>query len=400
MSKRSHIESTGGVPDQAGPVPKRTRPVQDDSSDALQTMIDNVEELASCLRRLQSEKAKKDSHLPLKLDDIERLSQKLVPALQDLKAQSKPSTSKVNDTASLQIPPNAIVTKWTAATLSKSHPPLPAVLDEVLKTAALTHSGMTKQPSDPSYERLEWIGDAYCYMIASSLIYQTFPNLDPGKCSQHREILIRNSTLCTYTRLYNLDKHANFPEEFGLQGRIGGTSASDKQRQKVLGDIFEAYVGAVILSDPQNGVQRAAEWLKALWGPELADAIRKEENTKPATSQISPKTELERAISVPGVKIQYRDLPNYRKDKMTKLPMFTVGCFLTGWGETDKQIGFGSALGKKEAGAKAAQLALDNRKLIKVYMDKKKEHMEARAAAQAEAEAKAAAEAFGSVPGN
>ena len=80
--------------------------------------------------------------------------------------------------------------------------------------------------------------------------------------------------------------------------------------------------------------------------------------------------------------------------------MFTVGCFLTGWGETDKQIGFGSALGKKEAGAKAAQLALDNRKLLKVYIDKKKEYMEARAAAQAEAEAKAAAVASGGGSGN
>lgn len=285
--------------------------------------------------------------------------------------------------------------------MSKSHPPLPAVLDEALKTAALTHTGMTKHPSDPSYERLEWIGDSYVYMIASLLVFQTFPDLEPGRCAQFRETLIRNATLCKYTRHYGLDRIANFPEEFGLEGRIGGTSASDKQRMKVLGDIFEAYVGAVILSDPENGVQRAADWLKALWGPELENEIRREENKKPATtSQLSPKTELERAIAVQGVKILYRDLPNFKKDKMTKLPLFTVGCFLTGWGETDKQLGFGSALGKKEAGAKAAQMALDNRKSLKPYIDMKKEHMEARAAAQAEAEAKAAAEASGDLPGN
>jgi len=348
MSKRSHIESTGGIPDTAGPVSKRTRPAQDGNSDA----------------------------------------------------QSQNSAGKINNTALPQIPPLAIVTKWTAVTLSRSRPPLPAVLDEALKTAALTHSGMRKNPLDASYERLEWIGDSYLYTIASSLVFQTFPDLDPGKCSQLRERLIRNATLCHYTRHYGLDKIAIFPEEFALQGRIGGTSASDKQRQKALGDIFESYVGAVILSDPENGVQRAADWLKALWGPELENDIRREEAKKPQTSLIGPKTELERAIVSPGVKIQYKDLPNYRKDKTTNLQLFTVGCFLTGWGETDKQLGFGSALGKKEAGAKAAQMALENRKLIQVYIDKKKAHLEARAAAQAVAEAKAAAETSGDLPGN
>jgi ribonuclease-3 len=48
-----------------------------------------------------------------------------------------------------------------------------------------------------------------------------------------------------------------------------------------------------------------------------------------------------------------------RKDSETKLPLFTVGVYLTGHG-------------KKEAGMKAAQVALDNSKAMKTYAEKKR----------------------------
>jgi ribonuclease-3 len=44
-----------------------------------------------------------------------------------------------------------------------------------------------------------------------------------------------------------------------------------------MGDIFEAYVAAVILSDPAGGLARAISWLKALWGMTLRKEIIQEE---------------------------------------------------------------------------------------------------------------------------
>ncbi|KAL2264275.1 hypothetical protein VTK26DRAFT_8478 [Humicola hyalothermophila] len=242
---------------------------------------------------------------------------------------------------------------------------------------------MRKSLSDPSYERLEWIGDAYLEVIASELIFQTFPTLEPGKCSHYREMLVRNSTLGQFSVHYGLDKRANFPAEFGLGGRPNGTKASEKQRAKALGDIFEAYVGALVRSDREHGFRRAAEWLKALWGPVLERQIRDEEGGGNARGDrdISAKTQLEQAIGAPGVKIEYRDLPSTgKKDRDTKQPLYAVGCFLHGWGEEGLQLGYGSALGKKEAGQRAAQMALENKKLIKKYGEKKKAFMAARAA--------------------
>lgn len=380
MSKRSHPDTLDYGSDTASPVSKRAKG-GGDSSDALQLILEKAEKLISCIRELQSAKSKQKDPSALKFEDLEEsnkkilstLSQNLLPALQELAIPAQKGSDENKDPPAMVIPSVGMVTKWTGPAIDRRwEPPLPQILDPELETAALTHSGMTTKSSDLSYERLEWIGDAYLYIIASSLVYQTFPRMDPGKCSQAREILIRNSTLAKYSVRYGLHKRANFPAEFGLGGRAGGTAASDKQKVKARGDIFESYVGAIILSDPEHGIQRAADWLKALWGPELLKEVRKEEgNPQILPNEIAPKTELERAIGAKGVRIEYRDMPNAKKDKKTNLPMFTVGCYLHGWGEVDKQLGFGCALGKKEAGQKAAQMALDNTKMLKVYRDKK-----------------------------
>ncbi len=304
------------------------------------------------------------------------------PALKRTKPDTTTTTTSPGPQPSPQIPPWTIFTKWTSSAITQAYPPLPPVLDASLETAALTHSGMRKHLSDPSYERLEWIGDVYLELIASELIAQTFPTLDPGRCSHYREMLVRNSTLGQFSVHYGLDKRANFPAEFGLGGRPAGTTASEKQRAKVLGDIFEAYVGALVRSDPENGMGRAAEWLKLLWGPVLERQIREEETGgRVKDRELNPKTQLEQLIGAAGVKIEYRDLPSSgKKDRDTKQDLFFVGCFLNGWGESNLQLGYGSALGKKEAGQKAAVKALENKKLMKKFADKKKALIAARAA--------------------
>jgi ribonuclease-3 len=172
-------------------------------------------------------------------------------------------------------------------------------------------------------------------------------------------------------------------------------NAKDTKMIKVLGDVFEAYVGAVVLSDPVHGLSRAMQWLKDLWSMEIKSLIIREEGdaagrsfqspmwhlganssvvdqTDPSLAPLNPKDELQKALGAKGIKISYRDSAPQEKDPKNKLPIFTVGVYLDGWGEKDKVLGFGRAHGKKEAGAKAAAAALDNKKQMKIYMEKKK----------------------------
>lgn len=170
-------------------------------------------------------------------------------------------------------------------------------------------------------------------------------------------------------------------------------ASKQHEKIKILGDIFEAYIAAVILSDPANGVARCSEWLKQLWSTTLEKDIRAQEhapkldspmwrlrgNAEPvifaaskSETVLPSKERLKNLIGVKGITLTYKDAAPERKDKSNKLPVFTVGVYLDGWGEKDKQLGFGSAHGKKEAASKAAEMALANTKLMNMYAEKKR----------------------------
>lgn len=426
MGKRSASELvTEGLQDETAGA---KRPRLQDTAAALSLLERHADDLVECLRSLRaSHKSTRNSHLAT-------LSHTLLPAFamlgsskdQDqvcqLDADKVPldTSEKAANFATKQqqevggskaskeakggrdhelFHSGTILTKWDAKKIPSSLPPLPEILDPAIEKVALTHSGTTNSNFDLSYERLEWIGDAYLYLIASAFIYQTFASLSPGRCSQLREQLVRNSTLGEYTRQYGLDKRASFPKEF-YNINNGGNRATDKERKKALGDLFEAYVGAVIQSDPANGVARASHWLKELWSITLADQLREESRKPQSKSQgflvpsLGPSTDTTRietatATKVPEIAPKVRlageiacgkvavveyldmDLGKQKRDKGTNLPLFGIGCYFTGWGEKKKLLGTGSDLSKKEAGQKAAKQALANRKLIQPLAEKK-----------------------------
>lgn len=146
---------------------------------------------------------------------------------------------------------------------------------------------------------------------------------------------------------------------------------------KVLGDVFEAYVAAVIYSDPKDGIEKVSNWLKALWAGTLSkeileqDEVNKASQTGPAVvATTSAKQELATQIVSRGIRLTYKDADIPGKDPVTGFPLYTVGVYLEGWGEKNKLLGSGTALGKKEAGAKAAEEAL--KRDLYVYREKKR----------------------------
>jgi len=278
------------------------------------------------------------------------------------------------------------VAPWAAADIPKKLPPLPEVRDPTLKAGAFIHQGITSgRDTDLSYERLEWVGDAYLYITSTLLISQTFPTLTPGKCSQMRERIVKNVQLAEYARQYGFEARAKLPEQ--------ENSKPPTERAKMFGDMFEAYVAAIILSDPVNGVTTCTEWLKAVWSMTLEKDIRAADrsarfdsplwnlrgavetvqvNTPKERQDLPPKDKLRKLIVSPGVDLTYRDCAPVKKDPYNRLATFSIGVYMTGWGEKDKQLGFGTGTGKKEAGFKAAEMALANTKLMNVYVEKKR----------------------------
>jgi ribonuclease III len=267
----------------------------------------------------------------------------------------------------LKVPSFFATTPMDVSDIPKTLPPLPEVLDGELEMAAFTHHSV-ETVKGKNYQLLEWIGDSYLHIISTVLITQTFHIPSEGDLSLLREILVRNSTLAGYSAWYQFEKRAKVPPQVP---------------KKVWGDIFEAYVAAIILSDPVDGLPRTISWLKALWAASLERQLRQLAQSKAqplqsdASKLIQEKTMKERlaeALLVPGIKISYEARDKMKTDRDHKLSLFTVDAFLIGWGERTF-LGSGTARGKGEAGNKAAQMALANKKLIKVFSDKKKAYL-------------------------
>ncbi|KAI5285121.1 hypothetical protein KEM54_000818 [Ascosphaera aggregata] len=230
-------------------------------------------------------------------------------------------------------------------------PAPPLIRDEVLKNAVFTHQSIA--PDDPegkretNYDKLEFLGDAYIQILSTRFAWSRFSHLRTGRISQIREILVNNETLGTFAVAYGFDKTLRVKESYKELPKLWA---------KIKGDVFEAYVGAVVLSNPINGYEIVEDWLSELWTPKVQGIAR-----EPPVKHY--KEDLAKKIAGKGVKIRYIDESPAVRHKMG-VHTFYIGVYLTGWGCTNRHLGSGKGPNKVEAGNEAALHALENHPLI------------------------------------
>lgn len=228
---------------------------------------------------------------------------------------------------------------------TERHPPaLPSVLNGSLEQAAFRHPGVHSDLG--SYDRLEILGDAYIELVATKLVWDRFPDLPSGRISQIRETLVKNETLAEYADMYGMDRRAILPKDLPKQS---------KRWTKTMGDIFESYVAAVIVSDPKNGYHSVEKWLTQLWTPKLVGLDQRKVTLA--------KQELAKKVMGKRVKLQYVD-EHEPMQLQGGLQTFFIGVYLTGWGWTNRHLGSGKGSNKTIAGDQAAEAALLNTDLM------------------------------------
>lgn len=259
---------------------------------------------------------------------------------------------------------------------------LPAIppITPALEKAVFTHQGMgpastTTTTQELTYDRLEFLGDAYIEVIATRLIWATYQSLPAGRMSQIRELLVKNETLYEYAVGYAFDKRLRAQDHVLQQQQ----REDAKRWLKVVADVFEAYVAAVVLSDAQHGFRLAEEWLGALWAPKLRDV-------KAAAPNLRAKEELARKVLARGIKLNYRDEAPMQQLK-GGLQTYFIGVYLTGWGWEDRHLGSGTGLSKVAAGNEAAARALEDAGVMAQIAERRSRYLEEQQAERERAEA-------------
>lgn len=177
----------------------------------------------------------------------------------------------------------------TTTTTSTTLPPLPPIKPQYQKTAFCHKSLYTTSrelaTSDLTYERLEFLGDAYIELFASRLIYESYSHLPAGRMSQVRELLVKNETLAELSRSYGFDQKIAVGAEIGELLR-DSRGRGNKGYNKIVGDVFEAYVAAVVLSDFEGkGFEKAEAWCRDLWEAKLERAKKEDRSLLPPAAR-------------------------------------------------------------------------------------------------------------------
>ena len=118
---------------------------------------------------------------------------------------------------------------------------------------AFTHASYANEShhKGKDYERLEFMGDAVLQLYVSEFLYKTFPNVPEGTLTTLRSKLVREESL------------ARFSKELGLGAflylGIGEEKNGGRQRESVLANIFESFIGALYLDCGQDEVLKMLE---------------------------------------------------------------------------------------------------------------------------------------------
>lgn len=216
---------------------------------------------------------------------------------------------------------------------------------------------------------------------------------------------MKNETLSEYAKLYGFEQRVKVADLERMIEESNGKG--NKGLNKILGDVFEAYIAALVLSDSEHGFARAETWLTALWAPKLVEAAKSHNYANPklnlqSSADADPRTtysptakaDLQRRIMGHSTKLAYepyRAMVELKGDQLGQNRHY-IAIYLTGYGHERLLLGKGEGKNKVEAGNWAALEAMfgESKTLVEQW---EKEVSEGREKRKREKEAKEAKEA-------
>ena len=133
--------------------------------------------------------------------------------------------------------------------------------DKQLLETAFTHTSYANEHrllKISHNERLEFLGDAVLQLLISEYLYKKYPKKPEGDLSKLRAMIVREESLAGFARDCQFD-------QFIKLGR-GEEKSGGRNRDTILGDLFEAFLGALLL---YKGVEAVKSFLYQVMIPKV-----------------------------------------------------------------------------------------------------------------------------------
>jgi len=204
---------------------------------------------------------------------------------------------------------------------------------------ALTHSSYSvERPGSENNQRLEFLGDAVLQILLAEALYQLFPHDREGLLSKRRSLLVNQNFLSGLSRQVGIDA--------GLKLGKSEEKTGGRERTSVLGDAFEAVVGALYLDSDLDITRRV---VLGIYG-DLSTHLAASEEAD------NPKGRLqERVQPVYGNNALRYDVTGLEGEDHARV--FEVAVYLN-----DRLLGRGRGTPRKVAEEAAARIALETLK--------------------------------------
>jgi ribonuclease-3 len=206
--------------------------------------------------------------------------------------------------------------------------------DPLLLDAALTHRSYSNSVvDDPTYERLEFLGDSVLGMVVAQHLYLTYPDKSEGQLTKLKASLVNLKTLTAVAKREGIGPYIKLSPE---EDKAGG-----RRRGSILSDVLESIIGAVFID---GGIVEASALIERV-------LIRELREESPQLLEVNFKGELleflqGRGLGMPRYEVVKELGPDHEK-------VFTVAVHASG-----ELAGQGVGVNKKEAEQQAAREAL------------------------------------------
>lgn len=199
---------------------------------------------------------------------------------------------------------------------------------------AFTHTSYVNEHKQALHdnERLEYMGDAVMQIWVSEQLFNHEPVLSEGQMSKYRAAIVCEKSFASLMRKMKLGKY--------IRLGVGEEKNGGRDRDSILADTFEAFIGALYLCSGMKNVDRILrEYVKP-----IIDNLEELEITDYKTRlQEYVQSDIRKAIV-------YRLLS---ESGPSNNPLFEIGAYLD-----EVLLGKGSGHSKKEAEQRAAREAL------------------------------------------